>query len=151
MEQTEYKVDRSRFGPGPWDEEPEDRIEWRHNNVPCLMVRSSGGYWCGYVAVNAGHPWYGHELRDLWEVTDIDVHGGPTYSRECQGVICHVPQSGESDEAWWVGFDCAHLGDRAPMTEALTGSRDHYATYRDTKYAKREVEKLAEQALAAHG
>jgi hypothetical protein len=71
----------AKFGPGPWVEEP-DRIEWRIDGVPCLMVRNeSGGHWCGYAAVAPGHPWHGTEYNDV----DLleGVHGGLTYSEKC--------------------------------------------------------------------
>ena len=28
--------------------------------------------------------------------------------------ICHIPDQGEPDDVWWLGFDCLHGGDLAP-------------------------------------
>lgn len=137
---------------GPWTAEP-DRVEFEHKGFPCLMTRGPTGHWCGYVAVAPGHPWHkktGSKLR-------IRVHGGITYTRECHGHVCHVPKPGEPDNVWWVGFDCAHWGDRRPedsrqgsAMEQLLGDgwcfmREAHA-YRDVAYVKAECESLAGQA-----
>lgn len=49
-ENEEHKVDRTGWGSGPWDNEP-DRLEWKDEktSMPCLMVRNDMGNWCGYV------------------------------------------------------------------------------------------------------
>jgi hypothetical protein len=150
--------DKKTWGPGPWQEEP-DRHEWRYKGLPCLLRRSpmSGG-WCGYVAVPPGHPWHGRSWRDEDGGPDVEVHGGITFSQGCTegGEICHVPEPGEPDDVWWLGFDCGHAFDVAPkfmaegrafgMSPLLSES---FGTYRTFQYAKSETESLAEQALAA--
>lgn len=130
-------IDRANWGPGPWDNEP-DRLEWRHNGTPCLMVRNRFGVWCGYAAVPPGHPLYGVPYQAL---SRIEVHGQLTYSDMCQGDVCHVPAPGEPDDVWWLGFDCGHVFDRMPVLEDY-GS---WGTYRDLEYVKRETEALADQ------
>lgn len=164
-EKTE-KIDKSTWGPGPWQDEP-DRIEWRsEHGFPCLMVRQANhGAWCGYVAVPPGHDWHGRDMADLDEDEDgnqygdgLDVHGGVTYSDKCAGDICHVPQPGEPDDVWWIGFDCVHSGDLTPATpkgfaaptirypwQRIGGGRE----YRDAEYVRAQCERLAEQAKAA--
>ena len=135
----EYKVDRTGWSRGPWDNEP-DRIEWRHAGLPCLIVRSdtTGGL-CGYVAVPNGHP-CSNGMSDL---DDLRVHGGVTYTcLGCAGPICHVPQDDESTDIFWIGFDCSHAGDLAPY-RLRDGS-----VYRDVAYVRREVESLAKQLVA---
>lgn len=132
--------------PGPWHEEP-DRVEFEHSGFPCLLVRNSS--WCGYVAVPPGHPWHGKDYDSVRVGNDEwpDVHGGLTYADKCQGSICHVPKPGESDDVWWLGFDCAHSGDLCMYSLVLQPSqwRSH-ETYRDVSYVRRETERLAEQA-----
>ncbi len=111
---------RENWPAGPWDAEgPEDRIEWRHKGVPCLMVRNLMGAWCGYAAVGPDHPWHGKDYSH--EDVNVDVHGGLTFADKCQegGKICHVAQPGEPDPVWWFGFDTAHSGDRVPGMAAL--------------------------------
>jgi hypothetical protein len=151
-------VDKSAWGKGPWDDEP-DRVEWRVPEYPglaCLMVRGPMGGWCGYVGVQPGHPLHGKSYGDNG-VDALQVHGGITYGDACAGHICHVPGPGESDEVWWLGFDCAHAGDTSPGLDATIRSvggapypwRD--AVYRDVAYVKSEVAELARQLWETKG
>jgi hypothetical protein len=143
----ELVIDKSSWGPGPWQSEP-DRLEWRYRGTPCLIVRGPIGALCGYVAVPPGHPWHGVD----YEKVDAPAHGGLTYSDRCQenGFVCHTPQEGEPAEVWWLGFDCAHANDLSPAYMALGARlRFQWQTYRDLAYVRREVERLADQALAA--
>jgi hypothetical protein len=141
VEMTAHTVDRSGWGRGPWDREPEDRIEWRAHGLPCLMLRSARGNWCGYVAVPPGHSAHGQDYDNV----DVEVHGGLTYSHACRGHICHVPQPGEPADVFWFGFDCAHGGDGVPFSywpEPMRGE------YRDVRYVRVQVNRLAEQLAA---
>ena len=176
-ELREYKIDRTGWEPGPWDNEP-DRIEWRSpDGVACLMVRNRFGNWCGYAAVPPGHPWY---EKDHDEV-EAHAHGGLTYASFCQtdgGPICHIAQPGEPERVWWLGFDCGHAFDYSPGLRANTtraaralGPRltlesfrdepyNHVKAltanplemrdiYRDATYVREEVEGLARQIVEA--
>lgn len=141
---NDYQVDRTGWPKGPWDDEP-DRIEWRFEDNPslvCLMVRNQMGAWCGYVGLPAEHPFHGDKYDDHY---DLNVHGGPTYSAACAGHICHVPEPGEPDNVWWIGFDCGHWMDRIPSLESRLGRQTPSGTYRDVAYVKAEVESLARQ------
>ena len=95
----------------PWLKEP-DRVLFKYEGFPCLLNRAPTGAWCGYVGVPPGHPAHGKDYGDV----EVHVHGGLTYSDSCQedGPICHVPEPGEPDDVWWLGFDCAHYNDFAP-------------------------------------
>lgn len=139
-----HEVDRAGWPPGPWDEEP-DRVEWRHRDVPCLIVRNYSGALCGYAAVTPEHPDHGKDYSDIDE--HIDVHGGLTYSGACRGAICHVPQLGEPDLVWWFGFDCAHVWDIRPAC-GFDGAVVRDASYRGVEYVRVQVERLAEQLIA---
>jgi hypothetical protein len=144
VEQTARKIDRAGWGTGPWDGEP-DRIEWRYKGLPCLMVRTDMGSLCGYVALPSEHPLFEKNYDDI----GVNVHGGLTYASHCQGAICHVPQNGEPDNVWWLGFDCAHGGDFIPKFNKyeVLGIRNFPGKYRDTQYVKKEVERLADQLV----
>lgn len=105
-------------------------------------------------------------------ITEINVHGGLTFSGECQkgddpaDGICHVPEHGEPDDVWWFGFDCAHASDLCPqmemhrreitdkmppMPEALRQyQEEHPDIYRDVPYVQAEVAELAKQIAAIH-
>ncbi len=129
-EKTASFVDKSTWGDGPWQSEP-DRLEFRVPELPtlaCLMVRGPMGSWCGYVGVPPGHPAHGKDDGEL----DLKVHGGLTYAAPCmvesargpEALVCHVPQPGESDDVWWLGFDCGHAWDVSPgMAAMLRGLR----------------------------
>jgi hypothetical protein len=137
-------TDKSTWGEGPWQIEP-DRLEWRHAGFPCLMVRQPHtGHWCGYVGVPPGHPYHGAD----YEKPGVEVHGGLTYARDCQGHVCHTAQPGEPEHVWWFGFDCAHAGDLSPAMRArlpLDLRMDDYETYKTVDYVQAETNRLAEQ------
>lgn len=145
-------VPKSEWGPGPWQDEP-DRVEFKHHGFPCLLRRAPSGGWCGYVAVAPGHPWHGIEPR----YDEAEVHGGVSFTGACSGEICHVPEPGEPDDVWWIGFDCNHYGDVGPADDAYWRSigRPEFAvpgrhsSYKTVAYARAETERLAEQALGA--
>jgi hypothetical protein len=142
--------------PGPWHDEP-DRVEFEHAGLTCLLVRGVSS-WCGYVAVPPGHPWHGKGYDDVRSLDENgkstwpDVHGGLTYADKCQGNVCHVAKPGESDDVWWLGFDCNHSGDLAAYNLPDLGGAtfrdygDSRSRYRDVEYTRREAMKLAEQA-----
>jgi hypothetical protein len=157
MENTELKVDKSAWGEGPWQSEP-DRLEWKDEKtgLPCLIVRTGNGHLCGYVAVPPGHPLHGLGYDACYDKADINVHGGLTYAEACQGKICHVPEPGEPDNVWWIGFDCAHSGDLSPGPRALLRQRglpiasyEWNDQYRTVEYVKQECKKLASQVMNA--
>ena len=105
------------------------------------------GYRCGYVRVPPGHPWHGKDYDSLDPYPE--VHGGLTFAEA--DTDCG---KGGADNAWWVGFDCAHYGD-APDPE-LPGSEQmlkyglEYGTIKTTEYVSEECRNLARQAQAAN-
>lgn len=151
----DYKVDKTTWPKGPWKEEP-DRVEWRYKDYPCLIVRGPMGALCGYAAVTDKHPYYGVDCGD-YDKVQVDVHGGVTYADRCAGHICHVPKDGETDNVWWLGFDCSHYGDFLPVRYSKemqmlgpSWTKGHdLDTYRDIGYVKKEVESLVDQLIEA--
>lgn len=149
----DIKRARATWPEGPWTNEP-DRVEWRFNGMPCLIVRSAvTGAWCGYAGVAKGHPVYGVPWGDL---PPLSVHRGVNFADHCYGPVCHVPAPGETEDVYWIGFDCAHCLDAVPMTgviDSLLGSRRKQVrrtflkgeTYRDVAYVRAAVERLAAQ------
>lgn len=170
MQTLEYRtVDKSEWGDGPWQSEP-DKRQWQDETtgLPCLIVRGPSGALCGYVGVSKDHPAHG---KDYWArrydddgnevalspaeqaIYDIEVHGGLTFADGCShGTdesrgICHRPDAGEPDDVWWFGFDCAHSGDFSPRRERESMFNDGW--YRDIEYVTAEVRSLAKQLAAA--
>lgn len=151
LEQT--FIDKSDWQSGPWKNEP-DRVSWVDPNTGyhCLVRRNNkfSGVFCGYVAVENKHPYYGHSYSDNdYEIASkIRVHGGITYANPCRGDgesgICHLTK--DDDSAWWFGFDCGHSWDFQPgevFKNILYQIED--CIYRDLAYVIREVESLASQ------
>lgn len=138
--------DKSEWGQGPWQDEP-DRKEWRdkETGAPCIANRNGMGAWCGYVAVPPGHPLHGKHY-DAPETSDLRVHGGLTYANACNKHICHVPEPGEPDNVWWLGFDCGHAYDLVP---GLVSYRMDDGEYRTLEYVEAECAKLAKQIAEA--
>lgn len=153
MNNLEYRtVDKSDWSRGEWDDEP-DKIQFRDEatGFPCLIVRGPSGALCGYVGVPEGHPYY----RQDYDSCDVAAHGGLTFSSHCShGAedrgICHLPEPGEPDNVWWLGFDCAHSGDYCPAHSRYRNGdglfdRHEWETYRDVSYVRVEVAGLAAQ------
>jgi len=142
-----YKINRNGWPQGPWDAEPEDKLNFIYKNLDCMIVRNSLGSWCGYVGVNNTHPLYGLNYSSIEQ--DLNVHGGLTYSDKCTGSVCHTPEPGRTDDIWWLGFDCAHSGDLVPkfslFRHQLGESRFYDEAYRTKEYVIAEVKKLADQ------
>lgn len=118
-------------------------------NYEWEVVYNRIGYRCGYVRIPQGHPWHGKDYDDV-RTTDgdyPDVHGGLTFAEP--DADCGTDGA---DDAWWLGFDCAHAGD-APDPQ-LPGYHDYHdhmierGTIRTTGYVAAECRKLAEQAAA---
>lgn len=153
MDTIEYRTaDKSGWPQrGEWDNEP-DKKQWQDGatGLPCLAVRGPGGHWCGYVGVPEGHRFYQRDYDDV----HVDVHGGLTYSAFCatgdeQSNICHRPAEGEPDHVWWLGFDCAHLGDASPKWDRERRHSDFAETYKTLAYVERECASLAKQFVEA--
>lgn len=160
MQTLQYiTVDKTEWGGGEWAYEP-DKLQWRDEatGLPCLINRGPSGALCGYVGVSPGHPAFGADYNDV----DVRVHGGLTFAGPCHpGVnessgICHVPEAGESDHVYWLGFDCCHAWDVSPAYKRFyedfdkehpeyAGLRRMDETYRTVDYVKEEVRGLAAQ------
>jgi hypothetical protein len=173
IERESRHIDKSTWGVGPWQSEP-DKVQWtdEQTGLPCLAVRTPwSGNWCGYVGVAEGHPAFGvgYGAADKLAPEDDDgyrglrVHGGLTFADFCQeGAeetgICHVPQPGQPERVWWLGFDCAHCDDLSPATFVTAGERyrqvmrsnPRYA-YRTLEYVQGECANLARQLVEVTG
>jgi hypothetical protein len=137
---------RKEFPPGEWDTEPERTEFTTAAGFPAITLRSGIiGALCGYVGVPPGHPWHGKYEDDI----ECEVHGGLTYASECGGEVCHVARPGESEDLWWVGFDCAHAFDYSPGLDGGRLPPLACSTYKNLAYVKNECERLAAQALVA--
>lgn len=141
-------VDKSTWGEGPWQNEP-DKLQWvdQATGLPCMIHRSVGsGALCGYVGLDDKHPLYGIDYN---QTPYFEVHGGLTFSAFCAETkengsgICHLPEPGEPDHVWWFGFDCAHSGDYQPTRAYFSCASSE--RYSNLAYVKGECASLAQQ------
>lgn len=132
--------------PEPWKIEP-DEYRFEYRGVRCVMLRGPAGHWCGYVQVPEGHPWFGLDYDECHRADEdyLSVHGGLTYGEE------KVPHGDENGDpvGWWVGFDCAHLGDYCPgMSHLISRFLDlDNLVYRDMNYVENQLMNLVDQML----
>lgn len=134
-----YKIDRTGFGPGPWDSEPDSEV-FECLGYTCLALRNPMGAWCGYISVPKWHIYF--ENDKLCE-DNISVHGGVTY---CEAA--HETQwEFVGADAFLIGFDCAHYMDQVPTMNKLVLSID--GTYRTLGYVKEQCLRMAEQLQEA--
>ena len=155
METHEFHtVDKSEWSDGPWKTEP-DKRQWldEETDYRCVIERNPVGALCGYVGVAPGHPAYGkpNEVVDV----DVRVHGGLTFADKCigyPGVIGQEIEFGEPDDVYWLGFNCAHMGDRCPKIDmhimAPRATVRVPSTYRDMSYVIEQCRLLAAQLKA---
>ena len=147
-------LDKSDWSDGLWKAEP-DRRQWldEESGYPCLILRNPIGVLCGYVGVQPSHPAYGKHFH----VVDVDlrVHGGVTFAcngSHVPGGVYHEVELGESDDVYWLGFHCGHMGDRCPRVEMqIVAPRAIVTvpgTYRDINYVTQECHRLAVQLKA---
>lgn len=119
-----------------------------HRGFEWVIVHNGIGHRCGYVRVPKGHAWHGKGYYDI----SPDVHGGLTFAQADEPC-----DKAGADDAWWVGFDCAHAGDApdpslpANRYPGQHSHRDgfHSDTIKDTNYVMAECQRLCEQAAAA--
>jgi hypothetical protein len=156
-ENAETWHDKRRWGPGPWQDEP-DRIEWRDDatGLSCLMLRHENfGSWCAYVGVPPGHPRYEVDWGELPDEVWQAAHHGVNFSHHCmeddrplRERVCHVPLDGEDDALWWFGFDCAHMMDLMPALRRWESDEfglraSDLSTYRTARYVRERVTAIA--------
>ena len=167
-------------GKGPWLGEA-DKVSWRDeaSGYDCIMLRDTDdGFLSGYVGIPHDHPLWGWDNRAVPSDIGIEVHGGLTYSRLCEGGpsparrlavearrICHVTLRPavyhpvehatdhriEDSHAWWFGFSCDHAYDLIPNARPnSSGSKSSELAriYRDDAYVVRETIALAAQLRA---
>jgi len=89
-----------------------------------IITHNGLGYRCGYVKVEAGHPWHGLHYHDI----QAEVYGRLTFTEH------DVPCNAEGpDSGYWVGFDCAHCDDAPDPELAFTKiAKEYIAIISDT-------------------
>jgi hypothetical protein len=119
-----------------------------HKGYQWITVHNMMGYRCGYVRLPKGHPWHSKDYCDVDR--EVNVHGGLTFGE------ADTPCDGEGkDDAWWIGFDCAHSRDLPDDTlpydkrlpwDSFDKSNKTKATVKDQAYVETECKRLCSQA-----
>jgi hypothetical protein len=110
-----------------------------HLGFEWITVHNNLGHRCGYIRIPLGHPWHGQEYE-----IECDVHGGITFAQA--DIPC---DKGGPDNAWWIGFDCAHSGDAPDPTLPNAMKREiffEHGMVRSQEYVENECKSLCEQA-----
>jgi len=100
---------------------------------------------CGYVGVGSDHPAFEADYNNI-VLTDVIVHGGLTYSNNNASYPVEI-----TTPTWWLGFDCAHLGDVSYSGIPEIDDTPDYdwdgspAVFRSLEYCVNECECLARQ------
>jgi hypothetical protein len=93
-----------------------------------VLFNEHGEFRCGYVGVEKDSGYYGIQYNDISE--HLSVHGGVTFSGPLNGLPKNI---------WWIGYDCAHSGDR------IKNLREDGAVERSLEYCVDECESMARQ------
>lgn len=109
-----------------WDSEPNE-VRYEQDGFRCLISRHpSLGSLNGYVQIPLSNSLWG---KPYDEIDDIPVHGGITFSGKFNNT-----------DDWWIGFDCAHVGDFCPYRDSLFHLHVlHLGEYRDIEYVRFEI------------
>lgn len=155
----------------PWENEPDEK-SWTEptTGYSCEIKRVGElGHLCGYVDIEAGHPFFGmhydNELIAPKSLVASKFEDWAYYAVKCHwftppeplvsigvgsmlSVHGGVTYSASNGEKWRFGFDCAHSGDLVPSIKALSAGIMASGVYRDIEYVTAETEALAVQLAA---
>ena len=133
--------DKLTWNNGEWKNE-QDYYYWIDETtlLNCLVARKVLGNLCGYVGLPEANKFYGLDYKQIESKLAHSIHGGLTYSDFGNELILH--KSKEESNLWWVGFATSEPGDLIPNYNGFKYD-NRIETYKDVKYVKKEVEKLA--------
>jgi len=82
--------------------------EWTAHGLLCRVLILDIGHRCGYVRLPEDHIFFGVDFGVIYDYApQIEVHGGITFSDRFD----------EKINDWWIGYDCAHSGDRPELSK----------------------------------
>lgn len=104
-------------------------------------ILNLGTHPTAYIAIPKGHKLYGQDYNDIYDICDIDVHGGLTYSSH--------DLLGIDSEDWFIGWDYAHAGDYMGYYEDFNnwGISTINSLRDDKKWTTEEIIKECENAI----
>ena len=131
-----------------------DEKFFKYQGYPCVILRQNQAmlHLCGYVGVPEGHSMYQHYPYEQRFENHFNVHGGINYFNFDLPAIDEVKRP--SEEFWYLGFSCTHLGDIIPIDHKRCYQLKyeyegrpffHGDTYKDMSYVEKEIRNLADQ------
>jgi hypothetical protein len=143
--------DKSLLPKGVWQKEPDIRF-FSYNNYPCLILRCYVlGHLFGYVGIPLESK---YTIEENYEC--LIVHGGVTWYKDRLPGQLDYPDIIIPENKFWIGFDCAHYGDKMPFEwqsyipkhldkfQNLFNKND---VYRNIKFVEKELIKLVDQVI----
>lgn len=128
-----------------------------------LVTFTSSGTRCGYVAIDAEHPFSKSVNEGSYDDVDLTIHGGVTFAGREHDAKALLGDNHCDD--LWIGFDAAHSGDMQDleaMRLAFPNSRltafylenprhrfEYYATVKSLAYMEEECRYLINQVISA--
>jgi hypothetical protein len=128
----------------PWDREPW-RQEFIYKGFHCMILKHlSLKHLCGYVAV----PIKTYNMLSKEKMFFVHVHGGITCSEI--GNDTTFPKSFDGSDMWWLGFDCAHIGDLVPSLYEIEHNYPYHDNekYKNSEYVRNELESMVDQIIS---
>ena len=124
----------------------EDYIAFEYKGYQCRILKQSWSgkenyflmgmdsystsYYCGYVVIPQGHPFYQMDYSDLGSL--LSVHRGITFG---QTIILRGTILSDLVGEFVIGFHCGHLGDTIERC--------------NVEYVRKELERLVDQLIKA--
>ena len=104
-----------------------------------VYQHQSSGHLNGYVELKP----IDEEFFDQNQINNLDCHGGITY----QGTLDWIFKTPKST---YIGFDCAHCGDKTPFTDAMLPglfATSAYEVWRDEAFVEENCKSLIDQLI----
>lgn len=143
---THNRENRHRWGPGPWQQEP-DHAYASHAGLPYQLHRSVFSWWTGLVGLPRSHRLCGEDGSVIASM--VDVKGRIELAYWAGGHSCTPPDNCSSG-TWWVHMELNLYGqapaDYGPLLRA--GTLNGTWRYWTLEEARAEVQRLAEQLAA---
>lgn len=135
-----YVFNKNDWSDGEWKQEP-DYLWWIESigQYCCVARRNIFGAWCGFVGIDAPHPYF--QIRDSKLLLSLEVHGGIAFTGWLPNEDFHFSPA---VRRWWLGFDCMQDGDLLPAFKKV-GSCKNKLIYKNLRFVMDQVEYLALQ------
>ena len=94
-------------------------------------IMNLGTHPTAYIEIPKDHEFFGKGYNQIYDICDIDVHGGLTYSAD------HL--LGVKEDSWFIGWDYAHAGDYCGYYKKFDEYGLSYDKYNEKKWTTEEI------------